>query len=117
MKSVPLELFFHPRTVALIGASANESKSGGIFLKSFMDAGLKSKLFLVNPKHEEIKGFKAYASVLDIPEEIDLAITAIPASATPKAVEDCSKKGVKFILIHASGFGETDLEGIEIEKI
>ena len=89
MKSASLDLVFNPRTVALIGASENELKSGGMFLSSFIDCGLKSELFLVNPRGGELRGFKVYPSVLDVPKEIDLAIIAIPASATPKAVEDC----------------------------
>jgi len=107
---------FNPRTVALIGASENEFKSGGMFLKSFIDCGLKSELFLVNPRGGEIRGLKVYPSVLDVPKEIDLAIIAIPASVTPKAIEDCSKKGAKFIVVHAAGFGEMSAEGKEIEE-
>jgi acyl-CoA synthetase (NDP forming) len=113
--SASLDLMFNPRTVALIGASEDKLKSGGLFLNSFIECGLKSKLFLVNPKGGEIRGFKAYPSVLDIPEEIDLAIIAIPAHATPKVVEECSKKGVKFVVIHAAGFGELGDDGKRIE--
>jgi len=116
VNSASLDLVFNPRTVALIGASENEFKSGGMFLNSFIDCGLKSELFLVNPKGEKIRGFKTYPSVLDVPKEIDLAIVTIPASVTPKAVEDCSKKGVKFIVVHAAGFGEMDAEGKETEE-
>jgi len=116
VKSASLDLVFNPRTVALIGASENEFKSGGMFLKSFIDCGLKSELFLVNPKGGEIRGLKVYPSVLDVPKKIDLAIIAIPASVTPKAVEDCSKKGAKFIVVHAAGFGEMSAEGKEMEE-
>jgi len=116
VKSSSLDLVFNPKTVALIGASENIVKSGGMFLKSFIDCGLKSELFLVNPKGEEIRGLKVYPSVLDIPKEIDLAILTIPSSATPKAVEDCSKKGTKFIVVHAAGFGEMGDKGKELEE-
>jgi len=116
MDSTSLDLVFNPRTVALIGASENGFKSGGMFLNSFVECRLKSELFLVNPKGGEIRGFKAYPSVLDVPKKIDLAIIAIPASDTPKAVEDCSKKGVKFIVVHAAGFGEMGIEGKEMEE-
>jgi acyl-CoA synthetase (NDP forming) len=111
-----LDLVFNPRTVALIGASENELKSGGMFLNSFIDCGLKSELFLVNPRDGEIRSLKVYPSVLDIPKKIDLAIIAIPASVTPKAVEDCSKKGVKFIVVHTAGFGEMGSEGKKTEE-
>ena len=116
MNSASLDLVFNPKTVALIGASENEFKSGGMFLKSFIDCGLKSELFLVNPRGGEIRGLKAHPSVLDIPKEIDLAIITIPSSATPKAVEDCSKKGAKFIVVHAAGFGEMGDKGKEMEE-
>lgn len=116
MSSASLDLVFNPKTVALIGASENEFKSGGMFLKSFIDCGLKSELFLVNPRGGEIRGLKAYPSVLDIPKEIDLAIITIPSSATPKAVEDCSKKKAKFIVVHAAGFGEIGDKGKEMEE-
>ena len=115
MNSASLDLMFNPRTVALIGASEKESKSGGIFLKSFINCGLQSELFLVNPNRREILGIKVYSNVLDIPEEIDLAIITVPASVTLKTVEECSKKGVKFILIHTSGFSEKGVEGRDIE--
>jgi acyl-CoA synthetase (NDP forming) len=111
-----LDLVFNPKTVALIGASEDLLKSGGMFLNSFIDCGLKSELFLVNPKGGEIRGLKVYPSVLDIPKEIDLAILTIPSSATPKAVEDCSKKKVKFIVIHAAGFGEIGGRGTEMQE-
>jgi len=116
MSSASLDLVFNPKTVALIGASEDILKSGGMFLNSFIRCGLKSELFLVNPKGGEIRGLKVYPSVLDIPKEIDLAIITIPSSAIPKAVEDCSKKGVKFIVVHAAGFGEMGVEGKEIEE-
>ncbi|MEM0239962.1 MAG: CoA-binding protein, partial [Candidatus Nezhaarchaeales archaeon] len=107
MSSGSIEHLFNPRTVALVGASEDRLKSGGMFLESFIRCGLKSKLFLVNPRGGEIRGFKVYKSVLDIPEEIDLAILAVPAHITLKVVDDCSKKGVKFVIVHAAGFGET----------
>ncbi|KPV64187.1 MAG: CoA binding domain protein [Candidatus Bathyarchaeota archaeon BA2] len=83
VSSASLDLVFNPKTLALISASENEFKSGGMFLNSFIDCGLKSELFLVNPRGGEIRGLKAYPSVLDIPKEIDLAIITIPASVTP----------------------------------
>jgi len=116
VNSASLDLVFNPKTVALIGASEDEFKSGGMFLNSFISCGLKSELFLVNPRGGEIRGLKVYPSVLDIPKEIDLAIIAIPSSATPKAVEDCSKKGANFIVVHAVGFGEMGDKGKELEE-
>ena len=65
---------------------------------------------------EKFAALKAYPNVLDVSKEIDLAIIAVPASSNPKAFEDCSKKGVKFIVIHAAGFGEMGSNGKKIEE-
>jgi acyl-CoA synthetase (NDP forming) len=111
VSSASLDLVFNPKTVALIGASEDLLKSGGMFLNSFINCGLKSELFLVNPKGGEIRGLKVYPSLLDIPKEVDLAILTIPSSAVPKAVEECSKKKAKFIVVHAAGFGEMGNKG------
>lgn len=116
MSSPSLDPLFNPKTIALIGASEDKLKSGGMFLESFIRCGLKSKLFLVNPKGGEIRSLKVYRSVLDIPEEVDLAISAIPAHATLKAIEECSKKGVKFVIVHAAGFREVGEEGKRVEE-
>lgn len=116
MSSPSLDPLFNPRTVALVGASEDKLKSGGMFLESFVRCGLRSRLFLVNPRGGEIRSLKVYKSVLDIPEEIDLAVLAIPAHATPRAIEDCSKKRVKFVIVHAAGFGEVSEEGKRVEE-
>lgn len=116
MSLTSLDPLFNPRTIALIGASEDKLKSGGMFLESFIRCGLKSKLFLVNPKGGEIRGLKVYKSVLEIPEEIDLAISAVPSHVTLRVVEDCSKKRVKFVIVHAAGFREVGEEGRRVEE-
>jgi len=110
-----LELLFNPSSVALIGASNNVWKSGGFFLKSLVDNGFQGQLYPVNPRESEICGLRAYPSVLDIPGEVDLAIVTIPASATEEAMSQCAEKGVRFVVMHAAGFGETGDEGRRLE--
>ena len=110
-----LESLFNPSSLALIGASKDVWKSGGMFLKSFLDHGFRGQLYPVNPKESEIMGLKTYPSLLDIPGEIDLAIMAIPAKATLGAMMDCARKGVKFVVIHSAGFSESGEEGKELE--
>ena len=110
-----LEPLFNPSSLALVGASRDEWKSGGMFLKSFLNHGFQGRLYPVNPRESEIMGLKAYPSVLDIPGDIDLAILAIPAPATEQAMVECARKGVRFVVIHSAGFGESGDMGRELE--
>jgi hypothetical protein len=79
VNSSSLDLVFSPRTVALIGASGNDLKSGGMFLNSFIDCGLKNELFLVNPRGGEIRGLK----VKNLPEEIQLELKDLLRGVIP----------------------------------
>ena len=110
-----LERLFNPSSVAIIGASANPMKSGSQFLKSLIEAKYKGRLYPVNPKNETIMGLESFKSIQDVPEEIDLAILAIPNSVALPAIADCAKKKVKFVIVHTAGFGETGAEGVEIQ--
>ncbi len=99
-----LDVFFNPRTIAVIGAS--ETPGFGYFTTEYL---LKSdfRTFPVNVRRDQILGHKAYQSILDIPEEIELAIIIVPAKHVVSAVQDCIKKGVEGIIIESAGFAET----------
>jgi acetyl coenzyme A synthetase (ADP forming)-like protein len=111
-----MEKFFYPKNVAVIGASHEERKIGHVIFKNLLEK-FKGKVYPVNPKTEPILGQKVYPSVLDIEEEIDLAIIAVNASIVPKVLEECGKKGIKNVVIISSGFSETgSLEGKKAEE-
>ena len=101
-----LDRFFYPESVAVIGASSDETKIGYEIVKDLKDGGYKGKIIPINKKGGEILGFKAYPSVLDYPDKIDIAILSIPAKFTPDAAEECGKKGIFGIIVVASGFAE-----------
>ena len=106
-----LDTMFHPKSVAIVGASSNPLAWGGTsFLKRLQKLGFDGKLYPVNPKDTEIRGLKAYPDVRSLPETPDLVIIAIPASAVPQVLEDCIASGVKNVHIFTSGFAETGLE-------
>ncbi|MBI2910416.1 MAG: CoA-binding protein [Chloroflexi bacterium] len=108
---------FYPRSLALIGASSDDSKFGGRFLRSVLRFGFKGELYLVNPRESEILGMRTYPSILDVPHEVDLAGIAVPAKAVPQVLEECLAKGVKGAEIITSGFGETGTEdGRELQE-
>ncbi len=110
-----LESLLKPASLAIIGASADITKIGGRFLNSFLKAGFTGKLYPIHLKAREIMGLKVYPSVLDVPDEIDLALLTIPAGATEGAMKQCARKGVKFVVIHGTGFSEIGALGKELE--
>lgn len=107
-----MELFFKPKSVAVIGASGTPGKLGYVIVKNIADSDFSGNLYPVNPKSDEILGYKAYRSLTKIPDDVDLVVTALP---TPKitvgAMEECAKKGVKAVIIESAGFAEIGGEG------
>lgn len=113
-----LDSMFKPKSIAIVGASRDPHSIGFSVVKNLIDSKYGGKIFPVNPKADEILDLKCYHSVLEIPDEIDLAVITVPAAITPNVVEECGKKGVKGLAIIASGFsevGRTDLEDKVVE--
>jgi len=111
-----LEPLFHPRSVAIIGASTDLTGIGGRPIKFLISHKYRGKIFPVNPKYQEIAGFKCYPSIKTIPEEVDVALIALSAKFVSDIVFQCLEKGVKSAIIFSSGFGEIGGEGAEIQK-
>ncbi len=111
-----LKYLFEPRSVAIVGASKDEWKSGGMFINSMLKDGYQGKIYPINRKESEIMGLKCYPNVGEIPYEVDLAVLTIPAQAIITAMEDCVRRSVKFAVVHAVGFSELGEEGKELEK-
>jgi acetyltransferase len=111
-----LDSLFRPKAVAVIGASSKELSIGNRVIKNLIDFGFKGSIYPINPAADEIRGIKAYKSILDCPDNVDVVHMVIPAKFVPQAVEDCGKKGVKHIIINSGGFAETGAEGAAIEK-
>lgn len=105
---------FKPRSVALIGASANPAKLSHVALKNLSSG--RFKLFPINPKDSEILGLKCYPSILDVPQEVDLAIISLPAEATIEPFRECVSKGVRIVIVTASGFRESGDDGSRLEQ-
>jgi len=115
-RSTMLDSLFRPKKVAVIGASSKELSIGNRVIKNLLDFGFKGEIYPINPKADEIRGVKAYKSILDCPDNIDVVHMVIPAKFVPLAMEDCGKKGVKNVIINSGGFSETGPEGAAIEK-
>ncbi len=112
-----LDALFKPKSVAVIGASTKELSIGNRIIKNLSDFGYKGLIYPVNPKADKVRDIKAYPSINDIPDEVELVHIVIPNKFVPQAVEDCGKKGVKFVIVNTAGFKEIGGEGIELEKM
>lgn len=111
-----LRNFFCPDSVAVIGVAREEKKVGRIIFDNIINSGYKGKLFPVNLKADKIHGIKCYHSVLDIPNDLDLAIIVIPAQFVLQVLEECSKKNTKWAIVISAGFKETGIEGAKRER-
>ena len=110
-----LESLFHPRSVALIGASNERAKLSGRPFRFFREFGYAGKVYPVNPKYSEIAGVPCFAKLADIMGEVDLAVITLPATAVPEALAECGAKGVKAAAIISSGFAEVGGDGIRLQ--
>jgi acyl-CoA synthetase (NDP forming) len=106
-----LNSMFFPKSVAIIGVSADGMGGGGTgFFSRLTRVGYTGKLYPINPKISEVQGYKVYPSVKALPEVPDLVIIGIPATGVPAALRDCIAAGVKNVHIFSSGFSETGEE-------
>ncbi len=111
-----LDGLFKPRSVAVIGASSNPFSIGHIVIRNLADYGFKGPIFPINPKGGHIRSFKAFKSVLEVPDEIDLVNISVKHSLVPAVIDECGKKGVKFAIVHTAGFKEVGEEGLKRER-
>jgi acetyltransferase len=112
-----LEEFFAPKSVAVVGASTSPEKLGYAVLENLVNGGYVKvgKIYPINPKADEILGQKAYPSVLDVPDDIDLAVIVIPYPYVPAVLKDCGKKNIAGVVVISAGFREAGMEGLERE--
>ncbi len=107
---------FYPRSVAFIGASAQMGKWGHMLVCNTISGGYQGEVYAVNPKGGVIAGKPAFASVVDIPGEIDLAVVTVPAAGIMNLIPQLKAKGVKNMVLITSGFGETGADGKALER-
>jgi acetyltransferase len=112
----PLDPFFNPKNVAVIGATENPGSVGRTLLWNLIASPFGGTVFPVNPKRQSVLGIKAYPSITDVPAKVDLAVIVIPAPHVPAAVEQCGQAGVKAVIIISAGFKETGPEGVKLEQ-
>ncbi|NAZ29584.1 MAG: CoA-binding protein [Caldimicrobium sp.] len=111
-----LDFIFKPKSIAIVGASADEKKIGHAILKNLITQGYTGKVFPINPNSKEILGLRCYPSVSKVGEDIDLAVIVVPAKVVPSVVKECGEVGVKGVVVISAGFKETGEEGARLEQ-
>jgi acetate---CoA ligase (ADP-forming) len=115
MDAQSLHVVFYPDTIAVVGASKDETKRGFRSIQKLLDDGFAGTIYPVNPKETEILGLKCYASIDDIPGTVDLALVCTPARTLPAVIEQCGRKGAKGAVVLAGGFAEAGEEGRKLQ--
>src|SRR5215207_10703465 len=112
----PLDAIFHPRSIAVIGATEKEGSVGRTILWNLISSPFGGAVFPVNPKRPSLLGIKAYPTIKDVPDPVDLAVIVTPAPSIPGIIGECIEAGVKGAIIISAGFKETGPEGIKLEQ-
>ncbi|MGW9310303.1 bifunctional acetate--CoA ligase family protein/GNAT family N-acetyltransferase [Saccharomonospora azurea] len=105
----------HPRSVAVIGASTDSTKIGYAVLSNLLAADFAGPVYPVNPEHVSVRGVRAYKSVLEIPDPVDLAVVAVPAHQVESVLDGALEKGVQALVIVSAGFAESGPHGLHAE--
>ncbi len=112
----PLDVFFSPKNVALIGATENQNTVGRTVLWNLITCPFGGTVYPVNPKRPSVLGVKAYKSVTDIPEQVDLAVICTPPPSIPGLIRECGENGVRAAIVISAGFKEIGPEGAALER-
>jgi acetyl coenzyme A synthetase (ADP forming)-like protein len=110
-----VKAFLAPHSVAVVGASHDRGKIGSEILHNLVSAGYTGRLLAIHPTATAIDGVRAYPTVVDVPEDLDLAVICVPAAHVSQVIDDCIAKRVKAIVIISAGFAETGAEGRALE--
>ena len=112
----PLEVFFAPRSIAVIGATEREGSVGRTVMWNLVTNPFGGTVFPVNSKRSNVLGIKSYPTVAAVPEAVDLAVVATPAPAVPGVIRECASAGVRGAIIISAGFKEIGDAGARLER-
>lgn len=106
----------YPASIAVVGASRDADSIGGRLMENLLMRGFTGPVYPVNPSAEFVHSVRAYDSVLDIPDSVDLAFIVVPARIVPAVLEQCGEKGVRGVVVISAGFGEIGEDGEQVER-
>jgi acetyltransferase len=111
-----LHSFFAPKSVAVVGATETQGTVGRTIVWNLISSSFGGTIYPVNPKRSSVLGIKAYPSLSDIPEVVDLIVVVTPAASAPGIIKEAVDLGIKSAIIISAGFKETGSEGVELER-
>jgi acetyltransferase len=112
----PLDAIFRPGNVVVIGATERQGSVGRTLLWNLISHAFGGTVFPVNPKRNSVLGIKAYPTVGDVPDPVDLAIVVTPAASVPGVIHECEAAGVKGAIVISAGFKEIGAAGVQLEQ-
>ncbi|MGA0025729.1 MAG: acetate--CoA ligase family protein, partial [Burkholderiales bacterium] len=110
-----IQALLHPKSIAVIGASADFNKINGRTLKALVDKKFAGAMYPVNPKYDNLLDLPCYPTIEAIPGPVDLAVVAVPAKQVPETLRELGRKGTKAAVVFSSGFSEVGGEGVALE--
>jgi acetyltransferase len=111
-----IEYLLSPQSIAVVGASNRPGSLGLAIFRNLLDAAYQGILYPVNPKAKSIQGVKAYPNLVDIPDEVDMAVLIVPSEQVESVIELAARKGIKGVIVITAGFKEIGGHGVELEK-
>jgi acetyl coenzyme A synthetase (ADP forming)-like protein len=108
--------FLEPRAVAVIGASRERGTVGGQLFHNALESGFEGVVYPVNPSADVVQSVRAYPSIAEVPDEVDLAVIAVPAPVVVDVARECADKGVPALVVISAGFAETGPDGAELQR-
>ncbi|KAA0224478.1 hypothetical protein EDM76_13130, partial [bacterium] len=102
-----LTLLFSPRSIAVVGASTNVDSAGHDYVRSMREFGFAGPVYPINPKADEVAGYRAYPALEAVPGEVDLVISCIPSAGVLELIEQCKARRVRFLHLFTGRFSET----------
>lgn len=106
----------NPDSILVVGGSQDTTKPGGKIVQNILEGGYKGQLYVLNPGRDEVQGVPSFASVADIPVQVDLAILAVAASKCQQVVEELGARGTRAFIVISAGFSEEGAAGLALEK-
>jgi acetyltransferase len=111
-----IEYILSPKSIAIVGASNRPGSLGLAIFRNLLEAAYQGILYPVNPKAKSIQGVKAYPNLVDIPDEVDMAVLIVPSEQVESVIELAARKGIKGVIVITAGFKEIGGHGVELEK-
>jgi acyl-CoA synthetase (NDP forming) len=113
--STPIDVFFNPRNIAIVGASATPGKIGHLLMQALVESGYKGQIIPINPAATSVLGWPAKSTMRDVDDKLDVAVLVVPAAAVPDVVDDAVSAGVRGLVVISSGFAEAGATGAALQ--